>query len=80
MRFPIGVGNDCCYEVGNDCGYVVRNECCYVVGNDDCFEGGAEITMHLPLGMMFLISEVLLVGKFRLRISLNKRCILLVQS
>ena len=34
---------------------------------------GAEITMHLPFGMMFLISEVLLVGKFRLRISLNKR-------
>ena len=41
---------------------------------------GAEITMHLPLGMMFLITEVLLVGKFRLRISLNKRCISLVQS
>ena len=41
---------------------------------------GAEITMHLSLGMMFLISEVLLVGKFRMRISLNKRCILLVQS
>ena len=41
---------------------------------------GAEITVHLPLGMMFLIPEVLLVGKFRLRISLNKRCILLVQS
>ena len=41
---------------------------------------GAEITMRLSLGMMFLISEVLLVGKFRLRISLNKRCILLVQS
>ena len=44
------------------------------------FRAGAEITMHLSLGMMFLISEVLLVGKFRLRISLNKRCILLVQS
>ena len=64
--------NDCCYEVGNDCGYVV--------GNDDCSEDGAEITMHLSLGMMFLISEVLLVGTLRLRISLNKRCILLVQS
>ena len=37
------------------------------------FRAGAEITMRLPLGMMFLISEVLLVGKFRLRISLNKR-------
>ena len=59
---------------------MVRDECCFVVGNDDCFEDGAEITMHLSLGMMFLISEVLLVGTLRLRISLNKRCILLVQS
>ncbi len=41
---------------------------------------GVEITIYLSLGMMFLISEVLLVGKFRLRISLNKRCISLVQS
>ena len=51
-----------------------------VVRNDDRIEDRAENMMLLPLGMMFLISEVLLVGKFRLRISLNKRCILLVQS
>ena len=31
--FPIGVGNDCCYEVGNDCSYVVGNDGCY---GDDC--------------------------------------------
>ena len=40
LRFPIGVGNDCCYEVGNDSCYVFGNDCGYVVGNDDCFQGG----------------------------------------
>ena len=59
---------------------MVGNDCCYVVGNDDCFEDRGRDYDALAVGMMFLISEVLLVGKFRLRISLNKRCILLVQS
>lgn len=44
---------------------------------------GAEITMQLSLGMMLSMDEILLEGESSgafVRISLNKRCILLVQS
>ena len=51
-----------------------------MVENDDCFEDRGRDYDALAVRIMFLIPEVLLVGKFRLRISLNKRCILLVQS
>ena len=72
MRFPIGVGNNYCYGSGMTA--------VMWLGMMIFLKTGAENMMRLSLGMMFLISEVLLVGKFRLRISLNKRCILLVQS
>ena len=73
MRFPIGVGNDCGYVLGMTA--VMWSEMTAVMwlGMMIVLRAGAEITMHLSLGMMFLISEVLLVGTFRLRISLNKR-------
>lgn len=42
---------------------MVGNDCCYVVRNETILMAGAEITMHLSLGMMLSMDEILLVGK-----------------
>ena len=40
LRFPIGVGNGCCYGAGMTIVVWLGMTAvmCYVVGNDDCFE------------------------------------------
>ena len=56
------------------------NDCCYVVGNDDCSEDRGRDYDALVVGNDVLDLGSFVGGEFRLRISLNKRCILLVQS
>ena len=51
-----------------------------MVGNDDCFEDRGRDYDALVVGNDVLDLGSFVGGEFRLRISLNKRCISLVQS
>ncbi|MBQ5882417.1 MAG: hypothetical protein IIW70_06295 [Bacteroidales bacterium] len=55
MGFPIGVGNDYCCVVGKTA--IVWS------GMTAVLMAGAEITMHLSLGMRLSMDEILLEGK-----------------